>query len=105
MENDTISTVDLINGLLDGTATAETKTLQAGILFRADVLIIARVGALASVSGKSRNYMLNQLVRIGLEELEKTINPDTAEKVSIQESLQLASLMGEQSETLTQGSD
>lgn len=63
------SAVDLVAGVIAGTAKTTSRSAVKSVSYRAPIQILARIDALASKAGKSRNKTISMLLDVGIEEL------------------------------------
>jgi len=63
----TISGAEHLAGIVEGTAETEMTAVSKVVSSRLNVDILARVDAFASVAGKSRNFMVEQMLEVGYE--------------------------------------
>ena len=64
---------------------ADTQTIMAtrGTSFRLPIYMIARLDAFAGVSGKTRNYIVERMLEVGMEETAKHLEDETLEKLHV----------------------
>ena len=80
-KNEEPTNVDMIAALVAGTATIEVKTLLRPINYRIPLHVLATVDAMAEAAGKSRNFMLTELLQLGVEAVEKALPADVAPNI------------------------
>lgn len=80
-KNEEPTNADMIAALVAGTATIEVKTLLRPINYRIPLHVLATVDAMAEAAGKSRNFMLTELLQLGVEAVEKALPTDAGSNV------------------------
>lgn len=76
-----ISEAQHVAGIVNGTANTEALTATRGTSVRLSLSLLARLDAYAGVSGKTRNYMVERMLEVGMEETAKHLDDDTLEKL------------------------
>ena len=85
-----ISRADAVADLLSGNAKGSLTAVFRPIAYRAPVHILAVVDAMAVLSKKSRNAMLNILLSVAIEEVRGKLDSSVMEKLQIEESKAIA---------------
>lgn len=76
------SRIEHLANVISGTGTHAMKAAARSISYRIPVYDLARLDAMASVAGKSRNAMLNLVVSAGLDEVWKLLPKNVQKQVS-----------------------
>src|SRR5437870_4513812 len=88
-----VSAADVLASVVSGTAKNRMTAAVRAISYRVPVSSLARVDALASKTGKSRNAILNMLVDAGLEEVFLRLSQEHLEEVQSREMFAIRELL------------
>lgn len=80
-DNEHPTNVQMLAALVAGTATIEVNTVLRPINYRIPLHVLASVDAMAEAAGKSRNFMLNELLELGVEAVQKALPSEVAPKI------------------------
>lgn len=94
-DHDIPSEVEIVAGLVSGTAQTETINAVRSVSYRVPIHLLARIDAMAELAGKSRNAMLNAVVSAGLDEVEKVLPSDVLANVQERSWNNLQALIGD----------
>lgn len=88
-----VSSVEVLASVVAGTVKQSSVASVRSISYRVPVSLLARVDAFASKAGKTRTFILNSLVEVGLDAVFPLLNSDDAEDVTERASLALSELL------------
>lgn len=76
-----ISEAQHVAGIIEGTANTEALHAMKGTSVRLPLILLARLDAFAGVAGKTRNYIIERMLEVGMEETVKHLEDETLQKV------------------------
>lgn len=76
-----ISEAQHVAGIIEGTANTEALNATKGTSVRLPLFMLARLDAFAGVSGKTRNYIIERMLEVGMEETAKHLEEETLQKL------------------------
>jgi hypothetical protein len=100
IENE-VSNTEHVAAMLSGNATTNSVSAVKVVAYRVPMHLLGPVDAMSKKAGKSRNAMLNLLVRVGIDEVRKQLSDDAAEALTLAESEAYSLLLGDASPTET----
>lgn len=81
MENSEPTSAEAVANTISGFGTTSLNAAAKSVAYRIPVHLLVSVDAMATQANKSRNAMLNLLVKVGVEEVRKQLSDDVAEKI------------------------
>ena len=82
MENQEPTSAEVVAQTISGFGTTFLTAQAKSVAYRVPVHLLVKVDAMAAHGKKSRNAMLNLLVRVGVDEVTKQLSTDVAEQIS-----------------------
>lgn len=77
-----ISEAEHVAGIIQGTANTEALAVTRATSVRLPLSLIARLDAFAGVSGKTRNYIIDRMLEVGMEETTKHLDKVTLKNLN-----------------------
>ena len=78
-----ISEAEHVAGIVNGTAETNGLSATRGTSVRLPIFLLARLDAYAGVSGKTRNYIIERMLEVGMEETSKHLDEDALQKLHV----------------------
>ena len=94
-DGEVISAADHAAGIVEGRADTQRIGVTKVISVRLPVTLLAQLQGLAHKSGKTRNFTIETLLEVGLEEVKARLSEKTLAQVDEITSEQLGDLLGE----------
>ena len=76
-----ISEAEHVAGIVNGTAETNGLSATRGTSVRLPIFLLARLDAYAGVSGKTRNFIIERMLEVGMEETFKHLDDDVLQKL------------------------
>lgn len=76
-----ISEAEHVAGIIEGIADTDALHAMKGTSVRLPLILLARLDAFAGVAGKTRNYIIERMLEVGMEETIKHLEEETMQKV------------------------
>lgn len=96
------SKADEVASVISKVGSMTTSSVVKTISYRISVSDLARIDAMASEAGKSRNAMLNLVLDVGLEAVQRKLPPKVAKSVGKREVQAIKSLLTESIDTVSE---
>jgi predicted DNA-binding protein len=93
-KHEEVSNAEILASIVCGTGKAFSVDVVRPISYRIPVRLLARIDALADKSGKSRNYMITNLIELGLDELDEFFNEEQVIDIHERTRAHMNDLMG-----------
>src|SRR5450830_454118 len=81
-DGEVISEAEQVAGIVEQTGTMINEGVSKVLSIRIQLRILDDVQALTQKSGKSRNFMIERLLEVGLEEVHKQLSEKTMQEVN-----------------------
>ena len=78
-----ISEAEHVAGIVNGTAETNGLSATRGTSVRLPIFLLARLDAYAGVSGKTRNFIIERMLEVGMEETSKHLDDDVLQNCMI----------------------